>query len=82
MRSPQQWNTPLKSLLKDLQSENRKTENAALKELRRRFVGLDKEEQMQVIVLHLCREKSYREWAYSRLRECKVNCVRLQLNNK
>lgn len=67
MRSPQQWNTPLKSLLRDLQSEDRKTENAALKELRRRFVGLDKEQQMQVIMHHLRREKSYREWAYTRL---------------
>lgn len=67
MRSPQQWNTPLKSLLKDLQSEDRKTENAALKELRRRFVGLDKGQQMQVIMHHLRREKSFREWAYSRL---------------
>ena len=67
MRSPQQWNTPLKSLLKDLQSEDRKTENSALKELRRRFVGLDKKDQMQVVMHHLCREKSYREWAYARL---------------
>jgi hypothetical protein len=67
MRTPQQWNTPLKSLLKDLQSDNRPTQNAALKELRRRFVGLDKEEQMQVLVHHLRREKSFREWAYSRL---------------
>ena len=57
----------MKSVLKDLQSENRKTENAALKELRRRFVGLDKKEQMLVLMHHLNREKSYREWAYSRL---------------
>ena len=67
MRTPQLWNTPLKSLLRDLQSEDRKTENAALKELRRRFVGLDKEDQMQVLMHHLRREKSFREWAYSRL---------------
>ena len=67
MRSPQQWNTPLKSLLKDLQSEDRKTEDAALKELRRRFVGLDKVQQMQVIMHHLRREKSFREWEYTRL---------------
>ena len=61
------WNTPLKSILKDLQRDNRKTRNAALKELRRRFVGLDKKEQMLVLMHHLRREKSYREWAYSRL---------------
>lgn len=67
MRSPQQWNTPLKSLLRDLQSEDRKTENAALKELRRRFVGLDKGHQMQVIMHHIRREKSFREWEYTRL---------------
>ena len=63
MKQPNNWNTPLKSVLKDLQSENRKTENAALKELRRRFVGLDKKEQMLVLMYHLRREKSYREWA-------------------
>ena len=57
----------MKSVKKDLQSDNRPTQNAALKELRRRFVGLDKEEQMQVLVHHLRREKSFREWAYSRL---------------
>ena len=57
----------MKSVLKDLQGKNRKTENAALKELRRRFVGLDKKEQMLVLMHHLRREKSYREWAYSRL---------------
>ena len=39
MRTPQLLNTPLKSLLRDLQSEDRKTGNAALKELRRRFVA-------------------------------------------
>ena len=62
MRSPQQWNTPLKSLLKDLQSEDRKTENAALKELRRRFVGLDKEQQMQVIIHYLHHESHIVNW--------------------
>lgn len=67
MRNSQHWNSPLKSVMKDLQSDNRPTQNAALKELRRRFVGLDKEEQMQVLVHHLRREKSFREWAYSRL---------------
>ena len=67
MKQSNNWNTPLKSVLKDLQSDNRKTENAALKELRRRFVGLDKKEQMLVLMHHLHREKSYREWAYSRL---------------
>ena len=53
MRSPQQWNTPLKSLLRDLQSEDRKTENAALKELRRRFVGLDKAPEFQARIHRL-----------------------------
>lgn len=67
MKQVNNWNTPLKSVLKDLQSEKRKTENDALKELRRRFVGLDKKEQMLVLMHHLSREKSYREWAYSRL---------------
>lgn len=67
MKQPNNWNTPLKSVLKDLQSGNRTIENVALKELRRRFVGLDKKEQVLVLMHHLRREKSYREWAYSRL---------------
>ena len=67
MKQPNNWNTPLKSVLKDLQSDKRRVENAALRELRRRFVGLDKKEQMMVLMHHLRREKSYREWAYSRL---------------
>lgn len=67
MKQQNNWNSPLKSVLKDLQSENRETQNVALKDLRRRFVGLDKKEQMLVLVHHLHREKSYREWAYSRL---------------
>ena len=67
MKQPNNWNTPLKSVLKNLQSDKRSVENAALRELRRRFVGLDKKEQMLVLMHHLRREKSYREWAYSRL---------------
>ena len=67
MKRHNNWNTSLKSVLKDLHSENRKAEDTALKELRRRFVGLDKKEQMLVLRHHLRREKSYREWAYSRL---------------
>ena len=67
MKQPNNWNTSLRSVLKDLQSDNRKAENAALRELRRRFVGLDKKVQMLVLMHHLRREKSYREWAYSRL---------------
>lgn len=67
MKQPNSWNTPLKSVLKEMQSDNRKIENVALKELRRRFVGLDKKEQISVLMHHLRREKSFREWAYSRL---------------
>ena len=67
MRNTQLWNTPLKSVMKDLQSDNRTTQNTALKELRRRFVGLDKENQMQVIMHHLSLDKKCRDWAYSRL---------------
>ena len=67
MKRTNNWNSPLKSVMKDLQSDNKTAQNAALKELRQRFVGLDKEEQMQVIMHHLRREKSHREWAYSRL---------------
>ncbi len=67
MKQKHNWNSPLKIVLRDIQSESRKVENAALKELRRRFVGLDKKEQMLVLMHHLSREKSYREWAYSRL---------------
>lgn len=56
MKQPNNWNTPLKSVLKDLQSDKRRVENAALRELRRRFVGLDKKEQMMVLMHHLRRE--------------------------
>lgn len=38
-----------------------------MKELRRRFVGLDKKVQIQVIMHHLGRERACREWAYSKL---------------
>lgn len=68
MRNSQHWNTPLKSVIKDLQSDNRTTQNTALKELRRRFVGLDKKDQMQVIMHYLRREKSFREWAINSLK--------------
>ena len=57
MKQPNNWNTPLKSVLKNLQSDKRSVENAALRELRRRFVGLDKKEQMLVLMHHLRREK-------------------------
>lgn len=67
MKKQNAWNTPLKTVLGDLKSEKRKTENLALKELRRRFVGLDKKEQVLVLMCHLRRERSYRAWAYSRL---------------
>lgn len=56
MKQPNNWNTPLKSVLKDLQSDKRRVENAALRELRRRFVGLDKKEQMMVLMHHLRRK--------------------------
>ena len=62
MKQPNNWNTPLKSVLKDLQSDKRRVENAALRELRRRFVGLDKKEQMMVLMHHLRREKSYHDY--------------------
>lgn len=67
MKAKADWNSPLKTELRNLQSENRKTENAAMKELRRRFVGLDKKVQIQVIMHHLGRERACREWAYSKL---------------
>ena len=65
MRKQLEWNTPLKSIMKDLSSGNRRAENEAMRQLRLRFVGLDKKEQMKVIMHHLRREKPHREWAYA-----------------
>ena len=67
MRKQLEWNAPLKSIMKELSSGKRKTEHEAMRQLRLRFVGLDKKEQMKVIMHHLTREKSHREWAYARL---------------
>ena len=67
MRKQLKWNAPLKFVMKDLASGNRKAENEAMRQLRLRFVGIDKNDQMKVIMHHLGRERSHREWAYARL---------------
>lgn len=67
MYKDKDWNAPLAQQLKDLHSPDKAVVKMAEQQLRQRFVGLDKENQILVLKHHLQSGKSCRDWAYIRL---------------
>ena len=64
MKQQEYTNTPNDVLFKIMKNGRRREENAAMKELRERFYSLSQEEQTQLILHYLGREKMHRKWAY------------------
>ncbi len=64
MKQQEYANTPNDVLFKIIKNGSRKEENAAMKELRERFYSMSQEEQTQLILHYLGRQKSHRQWAY------------------
>ena len=67
MRKPVDWNAPIKLVLKELKSNDKSVVCQALRQLRQRFIGLDKRDQLQVLIHHLNGNKNCRKWAYGKL---------------
>lgn len=67
MRKPVDWNAPIKLVIKELRSNDKSVASQALRQLRQRFIGLDKRDQIQVLIHHLNGNKACREWAYGKL---------------
>lgn len=67
MRKPVDWNAPIQLVLKELKSNDKSVVYQALRQLRQRFIGLDKRDQLQVLIHHLNGNKACRNWAYGKL---------------